>query len=151
MAIEHLFERASVARELHAAGMLLRRGIGRVSVEEACVFANADTRFMRPDPNGALVTTREVFAEETAMIETALAGHERCEAIGSGKGWTISSPIVAQSEEVCRAISGVHRCFRPVPLVSTLMEILPGKTLENSGKQNPKMGFKSPPSTGAHI
>jgi hypothetical protein len=24
------------------------------------------------------------------------------------------------------------------------MEILPGKTLENSGKQNPKMGFKSP-------
>jgi len=27
------------------------------------------------------------------------------------------------------------------------MEILPGKTLENSGKQNPKMGFKSPPST----
>ena len=25
------------------------------------------------------------------------------------------------------------------------MEILPGKTLENSGKQNPKMGFKSPP------
>jgi hypothetical protein len=26
------------------------------------------------------------------------------------------------------------------------MEILPGKTLENSGKQNPKMGFKSPPS-----
>jgi hypothetical protein len=26
------------------------------------------------------------------------------------------------------------------------MEILPGKTLENSGKQNPEMGFKSPPS-----
>jgi hypothetical protein len=26
--------------------------------------------------------------------------------------------------------------------------ILPGKTLENSGKQNPKMGFKSPPEQG---
>jgi hypothetical protein len=24
------------------------------------------------------------------------------------------------------------------------MEVLPGKTLENSGKQNPKMGFKPP-------
>src|SRR5262249_46666084 len=40
LALEHLFERASVARELHAAGMLLRRGIGRVSVEEARVFAS---------------------------------------------------------------------------------------------------------------
>jgi len=28
LSLEHLFERASVARELHAAGMLLRRGIG---------------------------------------------------------------------------------------------------------------------------
>jgi hypothetical protein len=28
------------------------------------------------------------------------------------------------------------------------MEILPGKTLENSGKQNPKMGFKSPRAEG---
>jgi hypothetical protein len=38
LALEHLFERASVARELHEAGMLLRRGIGRVSVEEARLF-----------------------------------------------------------------------------------------------------------------
>ena len=42
LALEHLFERVSVARELHAAGMLLRRGIGRVSVEEARVFAGSD-------------------------------------------------------------------------------------------------------------
>ena len=47
LAIQHLFERASVARELHAAGMLLRRGIGRVSVEEARGFARADDRFVR--------------------------------------------------------------------------------------------------------
>ena len=32
-----------------------------------------------------------------------------------------------------------------LPLVSTLMEIPQGNTMENSGKQNPKMGFKSPP------
>jgi hypothetical protein len=106
LAIEHLSERASVARELHTAGMLLRSGIGRVSVEEARVFANADTRFMRPDPNRALVTTRDVFAEETAMIGTTLAGQERCEAIECGKQWTISSPIVAQSEEQAKALYG---------------------------------------------
>ena len=33
-----------------------------------------DSRFLHPEPNGALVTTREVLAEESAMIETALAG-----------------------------------------------------------------------------
>ena len=38
LALEHLFERASVARDLHAAGMLLRRGTGRVSVDEARVL-----------------------------------------------------------------------------------------------------------------
>ena len=27
----------------------------------------------------------------------------------------------------------------------------PGKSVENSGKQNPKMGFKSPPSRNAHL
>ncbi len=50
LAIQHLFERSSVARELHAAGMLLRRGIGRVSVEAARIFVQTDSRFTRPDP-----------------------------------------------------------------------------------------------------
>src|ERR1700722_17801951 len=27
----------------------------------------------------------------------------------------------------------------------------PGKSMENSGKQNPKMGFKSPPSRDSHL
>ena len=27
----------------------------------------------------------------------------------------------------------------------------PGNTMENSGKQNPKMGFKSPPSRNANL
>ena len=49
LALEHLFERASVARELHAAGMLLRRGIGRVSVEAARVFAGSDDFLCIPD------------------------------------------------------------------------------------------------------
>jgi hypothetical protein len=40
LAIEHLFERSSVVRELHAAGMLLRRGIGRVSVVHTSLLAS---------------------------------------------------------------------------------------------------------------
>ena len=48
IAISHLFERSSVARELHAAAMLLRRGLGRVNVAEALDFARKDGRFMRP-------------------------------------------------------------------------------------------------------
>jgi hypothetical protein len=31
------------------------------------------------------------------------------------------------------------------------MEIPQGNTMENSGKQNPKIGFKSPPSTGENL
>ena len=117
LAIEHLFERASVARELHAAAMLLRRGIGRVSVEEARVFAKADSRFMRADPNGALVTTREVLSVEAAMIETAKAGQKNREAIGRGKEWTILSPMVAQSEEQTKA---VQRVLNSRDLVTTI-------------------------------
>jgi hypothetical protein len=48
--LSHLFERASVARELHAAAMLLRRGLGRVGVAEALDFARQDGRFVRPFP-----------------------------------------------------------------------------------------------------
>src|SRR5208283_5224910 len=35
LAIQHLFEQVSLKRELHVAGMLLRRGIARVSIAEA--------------------------------------------------------------------------------------------------------------------
>lgn len=34
VAISHLFERSSVARELHTAAMLLRRGLGAVRVRD---------------------------------------------------------------------------------------------------------------------
>jgi hypothetical protein len=39
-------------------------------------------------------------------------------------------------------------CESRVRKVSTLMEIPQGNTLENRGKQNPKMGFESPPERG---
>jgi conjugative relaxase-like TrwC/TraI family protein len=109
LAVEHLFERSSVARELHAAGMLLRRGIGRVSVEEARDFVKTDPRFVRLDPAGTLVTTREVLAEESAMIETARAGQSKFEPIERNEEWTILSPAVAQSKEQTKAVQEVLR------------------------------------------
>jgi hypothetical protein len=55
LALDHLFESVSVVQELHAAAMLLRRGIGRVSVGEALRFASSDPRLLRAGDN--LLTT----------------------------------------------------------------------------------------------
>jgi hypothetical protein len=104
LAIEHLFGRSSVARELHVAGMLLRRGIGRVSVEAARILAQTDSRFIRPDPNGSLITTREVLAEERRTVETCRDGQGAHEAMGRGQAWEIGSEVVAKSEEQSRAV-----------------------------------------------
>src|ERR1700747_2922227 len=61
IATSHLFERSSVARELHAAAMLLRRGLGSVSVAEALDFSRQDGRFVRPFPESRFLTTREAM------------------------------------------------------------------------------------------
>ena len=60
LAIHHLFEQVSLKRELHIAGMLLRRGIARVSIAEALTWVRSDPFFVRPDPDGKLLTTRQV-------------------------------------------------------------------------------------------
>jgi conjugative relaxase-like TrwC/TraI family protein len=89
--VSHLFERRSVVRTLHAAGMLLRRGIGKASVKDALEFAKS-SRFV---PIGKLLTTAGVMAEERAMIKTATAGQDRYEALGKEKLWTIGDERVA--------------------------------------------------------
>jgi hypothetical protein len=76
------------------AGMLLRRGIGRVSVEAARIFAQTDSRFIRPDPNGSLITTREVLAEERRTVERCRDGQGAHEAMGRGQAWEIGSEVV---------------------------------------------------------
>jgi hypothetical protein len=60
LAIRHLFEHVSVKRELHVAGMLLRRGLARVPVAEALAWVKSDPNFIRPDSDGRMLTTREV-------------------------------------------------------------------------------------------
>src|SRR6516164_8853984 len=102
LALEHLFEQASVARELHAAGMLLRRGIGRVSVEEARVFASTDDCFVRPGSD--LVTTREVLAEEASLLAVVKAGQGGYPELGCGGQWKFLSPFVAGNEEQTNAV-----------------------------------------------
>jgi conjugative relaxase-like TrwC/TraI family protein len=104
LAIKHLFEQVSVKRELHVAGMLLRRGIARVSAVEALAWAKSDPLFVRPDPDGRLVTTREIRDAEKKMIRLAADGKGRYEALGGGRAWPIRNPLVAASEEQTKAV-----------------------------------------------
>ena len=94
---------------LHAAGMLLRRGLGRVSVDQARAFAQHDPRFIRPDFAGKLLTTREVLDEEEAMIKIAEAGKGAYPELGGGAQWQYSSSRVAHSEEQKRAVEHLLR------------------------------------------
>jgi hypothetical protein len=105
LAVQHLFERASVARELHAAAMLLRRGIGLVGVEEARGFARAGDRFVRR--RGDLITTHEVLAEEASLRETVNAGQGQNEELGRRDQWKFLSPLVMASEEQINAVRHV--------------------------------------------
>src|SRR5215831_11253782 len=79
LALRHLFEQVSLRRELHVVGMLLRRGIARVPVAEALAWVEADPLFVRPDPHGRLLTTREVRDAEKKMIRLATDGQEKYE------------------------------------------------------------------------
>jgi hypothetical protein len=67
LAIQHLFEQVSLKRELHIAGMLLRRGVARVSIAEALTWVKSDPLFVRPDPDGKLLTTRMLELQEFAV------------------------------------------------------------------------------------
>jgi TrwC relaxase len=99
LTVKHLFEHVSLKRELHIAGMLLRRGIARVSVAQALAWVKSDPIFVRPDPDGKLLTTREVREAEQKMIHLAEQGQGKREALGSGKEWIIRHPLVGASNE----------------------------------------------------
>jgi hypothetical protein len=109
LAVSHLFERSSVARELHAAGMLLRRGIGRVSVDQAKAFAASDPRFVRPHSAARFITTREVLHEESEMLRAVEAGRGRYEEIGRGAAWQPVSSAVARNDEQAAAVEHILR------------------------------------------
>jgi conjugative relaxase-like TrwC/TraI family protein len=107
LAMQHLFEQVSLKRELHVAGMLFRRGIARVSIAGAVARVMSDPLFVRPDPDGKLLTTREVRDAENKMIHLAAQGQGKHEALECGKEWAIRHPLVGASEEQAKAVHHV--------------------------------------------
>src|SRR3984957_5139870 len=107
LAVKHAFEHVSLKRELHIAGMLLRRGIARVPVAQALAWVKSDPLFVRPDPDGKLLTTREVRDAEKKMIHLAAQGQGKHEALRGVKEWVIRHPLVAASEEQSKAVRHV--------------------------------------------
>lgn len=104
-AIRHLYENLSVKRGLHAAAELLRWGIGRVGVPDAEVFPVEDPRFMRA--SAKLVTTREVWADEQAMVNRAILGMGVYEPLGREGVWEIRDPRIAAGGEQARALQEI--------------------------------------------
>ena len=107
LATKHLFEHVSLKRELHIAGMLLRRGLARVPVAEALAWTKSDPQFVRPDPDGILLTTLEVADAENKMIQLAAEGQGKHEALNGGKEWVVRDPLVGGSEEQSKAVCHV--------------------------------------------
>jgi conjugative relaxase-like TrwC/TraI family protein len=107
LAIKHLFEQVSLKRELHVAGTLLRRGIARVGIAEALAWVKSDPLFVRPDPAGRLLTTREVRDAENKMIHLTAEGQGKHKPLNYGKEWVIRHPLVAASEEQSKAVHHV--------------------------------------------
>ena len=107
LAVKHLFEHVSLKRELHIAGMLLRRGIARVSLAETLAWVNSDSLFVPPDPDGKLLTTHDVRDAENKMIHLAAQGQGKHEALGGGNEWIIRHHLVGASEEQSQAVHHV--------------------------------------------
>jgi conjugative relaxase-like TrwC/TraI family protein len=107
--IEHAFAHVSVKRDRHVEALLLRRGLGRVSLEEAREFPSSDPRFIRPNPIGKLITTVEVEAHERASIATGMEGQGRYQALGTVNAWTIQNPLISADPEQSASIDYLLR------------------------------------------
>lgn len=83
-ALAHCFERRSVVREREVLTAALKRGYGEAAMESVAK-ALADAPLLRAKRNGQdCVTTREVLAEEQALISMARDGRGRCKPLVAG-------------------------------------------------------------------
>jgi hypothetical protein len=132
LAIKHLFEQVSVKRELHVAGMLLRRRIARVSIAEALEWVKSDPLFVRPDPDGKLLTIREVRDAENKMIRLAAEGQGKHEPLNGGKEWVIRQPLSAPVRNIAipRPARVVDSCvaLEPIPERSARRDLSGGRS-----------------------
>jgi len=103
MAISELFERESVKRQSHAAALLLRRGIGRVRIDEALQWARSKA-FVQV--SNKLVTTKAVMLEEEGMIKGARAGQGKHEAIGRGGSWEMAAELTDEQKKAVTHVLG---------------------------------------------
>ena len=79
-ALGHTYERRSVAEERKVHEAALRHGIGSVTLEEVVDEARRQGLLVR----GGLATTRDVLAEETALIDFAREGRGACAPLRAG-------------------------------------------------------------------
>jgi conjugative relaxase-like TrwC/TraI family protein len=84
-ALKHGFERQSVVSEKRLIATALKRGYGSVGVDEVKrSFALESALIRRQKDQQNLVTTKEVLAEEAAVIGYARDGRGTCEPIAKG-------------------------------------------------------------------
>lgn len=82
-ALESSLERASVVSQRRLLAMALRRGVGQVSVEEVHQELDRRADVLRFDRDGQTwVTTRQVVAEEEALLSLVKEGRGRCKPLG---------------------------------------------------------------------
>jgi hypothetical protein len=80
-----------------------------VPVAEALAWIKSDPQFVRPDPEGRLLTSREVRNAEIKMIRLAQDGQGKYDPLAGGKEWSIRNPLVAGTEEQTKAVHYVSR------------------------------------------
>ena len=84
---KHAFERQSVLSEKRLLAEALKRGYGSVEVEEVKrSFSQAGDVIRRQMDGQTLVTTKEVLAEEAAVIAFARDGRGTCTPLSAGRG-----------------------------------------------------------------
>ena len=104
-ALQHGFERASVVPEKRLLATALKRGYGSVGVEEVKQsFAAEAGLIRRRSGEQTLVTTREVLAEEAAVISFAREGRGTCKPVRSDAVDLSDSGLNGQQQAAVRHV-----------------------------------------------
>jgi conjugative relaxase-like TrwC/TraI family protein len=85
LAMDHCFERSAVVPEREVLARALKLGVGQTD-RNAVLDAAARSEMISRDLDGRrMVTTREVLAEERAMLDFARSGRGACSPLGSSQ------------------------------------------------------------------
>ena len=96
-ALSHSFERQSVADEKDVLITALQRGFGQVSPEEVKRAAESAPLMRREKDGRRIVTTREVYDEEQAMLRFAREGRGVCRPLGP-RDYTIGNKTLNRDQ-----------------------------------------------------